>query len=213
MKPKILLTGFGPFEGVPVNPTGTLMEKIASDPAFFPAAELKALALETAYARAKEHFEESVAEFQPDTILSFGVARAEGLYRIERMAANRDACKSPDVHGALRLGDVIETEGPPHYPSTLPIEEIETALRAASIPVRFSDSAGNYVCNHIFYSACHWAAQNAPHVRTGFVHIPDPAVVSPDWRTGGYKETLEAVARISLGIVSQPGSISAKRRP
>jgi pyroglutamyl-peptidase len=210
VKPKILLTGFGPFEGVPVNPTGMLMERIAADPSFFADAELKALALETAYSSARAQFEICAAEFEPDAILSFGVATGEREYRIERIAANRDDCKSPDMQGVLRAGEVIEADGPSSYPSTLPVEKIEAALRAAGISVRISDSAGNYVCNHVFYAARHWAARNAQNVRAGFIHIPDPAH-SPDWKTGGYMETLENVARLALQAVAASADYTGAR--
>jgi pyroglutamyl-peptidase len=200
MKPKILLTGFGPFPGVPVNPTGLLMERIAADPAFFAEADLRAIALETAFASARAQLEKASAEFKPDVILSFGVATGEREYRVERIAENRDACKAPDVEGVLRSGEAIDPDGPPTYAATLPVEKIEAALRAAVIPVRFSDSAGNYVCNHIFYAACRWVAGAAPGARAGFIHVPDPAV-SPDWETGAYMKTLERVAKLAFGAV------------
>lgn len=200
MKAKILLTGFGPFPGVSVNPTGLLMERIAADPAFFAEADLRAVALETAFASARAQLEQAADEFKPDIILSFGVARTEPEYRVERIAENRDACKSPDVAGVLRTGEAIDPDGPSSYAATLPVEKIEAALRAAGIPVRFSDSAGNYVCNHIFYSACRWAACAAPGARAGFIHVPDP-VVGPDWETGEYMRNLARVAKLVLGVV------------
>ena len=200
MKPKILLTGFGAFPGVAVNPTGLLMERIAADSGFFPGAELKPLVLQTAFAAARAEFERSAAEFGPDAILSFGVAVGECEYRIERLAANLDDCRSPDIEGELRSARRIETEGPENYPNALPVTTIEAALRAANIPVRFSDSAGNYVCNHIFYSACHWTARNAHACRAGFIHVPDPAS-SADWTNEAYMTTLESVAKIALNAI------------
>jgi len=199
LKPKILLTGFGPFPGVPVNPTGALMERIAADTAFFPEAEILAVALDTAYAPARALFEKSAAAFAPDAVLSFGVATGETLYRIERIALNLDDCKIVDAAGALRVKTQIAADGPERYVAPFPVAEIEAALRAAQIPVRLSDSAGNYVCNHIFYSACHWAA-GREECRAGFIHVPDPAKCA-DWNTSGYRKTLENAAKLALGVV------------
>jgi len=40
--------------------------------------------------------------------------------------------------------------GPVGYFTTLPLKSIVQALRLAGIPASVSQSAGTYVCNHIF---------------------------------------------------------------
>lgn len=60
--------------------------------------------------------------------------------------------------------------GPAAYFSTLPIKAQAAALRAAGIPAAVSQSAGTFVCNHVFYGLMH-ALTGAP-ARGGFIHIP-----------------------------------------
>ena len=49
-------------------------------------------------------------------------------------------------------------------------------LRAAGVPASVSNTAGTFVCNHIFYGLMHQLARRAqPGVqsaRGGFIHIP-----------------------------------------
>jgi pyroglutamyl-peptidase len=64
---------------------------------------------------------------------------------------------------------VIE-EGPAAYFSTLPIKAMVEALQVKNIPAQVSNTAGSFVCNHIFYGLQHrLVGTNITH---GFVHIP-----------------------------------------
>lgn len=46
-------------------------------------------------------------------------------------------------------------------------------LRDAGIPASVSNTAGTFVCNHVFYALMHRLARRAgPGVRGGFIHIP-----------------------------------------
>ncbi|CAN5508237.1 hypothetical protein BH18THE1_BH18THE1_12280 [soil metagenome] len=44
---------------------------------------------------------------------------------------------------------------PISYKSTLPLERIYRSLMDRNIPVTMSDDAGKYICNYVFYLACH----------------------------------------------------------
>ena len=55
--------------------------------------------------------------------------------------------------------------------ATVPIKAILLAVRAAGIPAAISQTAGTYVCNHLFYGLMH-ALRRTPRVRGGFIHIP-----------------------------------------
>ena len=35
-----------------------------------------------------------------------------------------------------------------------------------------SQTAGTFVCNHVFYGLQHYLASHLPHVRGGFIHVP-----------------------------------------
>ena len=46
-------------------------------------------------------------------------------------------------------------DGPAAYFTTLPIKAMLAALREAGIPAEVSQTAGTYVCNHVFYGLMH----------------------------------------------------------
>ena len=45
-------------------------------------------------------------------------------------------------------------------------------MRAAGIPASVSQTAGTFVCNHVFYGLAHLIATRRPALRGGFVHVP-----------------------------------------
>jgi pyroglutamyl-peptidase len=62
--------------------------------------------------------------------------------------------------------------GPAGYWSTLPIKSIVAALRENGIPASVSNTAGTFVCNHVFYGLMHELSQHPNGTRGGFIHIP-----------------------------------------
>lgn len=106
-------------------------------------------------------------------VLVICVGQAEGRTEItpERIAINIDDARIPDNAGRQPLDVPIVTRGPAAYWSTLPIKAIITALRLRGIPASVSQSAGTFVCNHVFYGLMH-ALRTRPGVRGGFVHVP-----------------------------------------
>src|SRR6202012_355302 len=72
--------------------------------------------------------------------------------------------------------------GPVAYFSTLPIKALARDLRAAGVAAAGANTAGTFVCNHVFYALMHRLATVpalAP-ARGGFVHVPyTPEQVAP----------------------------------
>jgi pyroglutamyl-peptidase len=53
------------------------------------------------------------------------------------------------------------------------------ALTAEGIPAYVSNTAGTYLCNHVFYRTLHEIATRELTVRVGFIHLPLlPAMVA-----------------------------------
>ena len=65
----------------------------------------------------------------------------------------------------------IASRGPTAYWSSLPIKAIVAALRRKKIPAAVSQTAGTFVCNHVFYALMH-ELRRRPAVRGGFIHVP-----------------------------------------
>jgi len=74
-----------------------------------------------------------------------------------------------DVHKA-RL-NIALLRGIVTYPSayfaTLPIKNIVNALHQNGIPAKVSNTAGTFVCNHLMYGVCHYAAQKGTTAMLG----------------------------------------------
>ena len=63
-------------------------------------------------------------------------------------------------------------DGPAAYFTTLPIKAAAVALRDVGLPAIVSNSAGTFVCNHVFYGLMHLAATRHLDLRGGFLHVP-----------------------------------------
>jgi pyroglutamyl-peptidase len=57
------------------------------------------------------------------------------------------------------------------------------ALRERGLVAGVSQTAGTFVCNHVFYGLMHHAAGQAQPIKAGFIHVPflpEQAAVRPD---------------------------------
>ncbi|MCC7478038.1 pyroglutamyl-peptidase I [bacterium] len=168
-QPRFLLTGFGPFPGVEHNPTQAVVERLNSC-GQRKGCELHCLVLPTEYGRAGGMVEEAIARLRPAYVLCLGVARSEWI-RPERIARNLDSAALPDAAGAVQQGPIVP-EGREQLRSSLELPAIRAMLLKAGFSVKYSDDAGGYLCNHVFYRACAAAARLKPRPRCGFIHVP-----------------------------------------
>lgn len=166
----ILLTGFEPFPGVDENPTQRIVASFGEYS--LPGHRLVTEILPVAYVRADDRIRALVRQYRPAVILMTGVAGKTDPIRLERVALNLDDAKIPDNDDVLRQGTPILHEAPAAYFSSLPLPSLEQALTQAGIPVRISNHAGAYLCNHVFFAAAHEAEQRGLSAQVGFVHVP-----------------------------------------
>jgi pyroglutamyl-peptidase len=170
--PRVLVTGFEPFPGAPVNPTEALVARLKDCPPTLP--DLGAFAAELLpvdYGRIGQRLSEIGRAFAPDIAIHFGLAARCSGFRLERVARNAMASAKPDNSGtAPEDGPVCV--GPPVLPSTLPLDALENALRAAGVPVEWSDDAGGYLCNVAMTLSLARACEGFAPAISGFIHIP-----------------------------------------
>jgi len=166
---RILVTGFEPFAGAEVNPSQRLVEELAARPPV--GVELETAVLPVAYARAAAALRSAVRAAEPDAVVCFGQADGRAGISVERFALNLDDAKSVDNDG-VSSGEPVDPDGPAGYRSTLPVDEIVTALRAERIPGEASRDAGGFLCNHVFYALMRLLELERPTARGGFVHVP-----------------------------------------
>lgn len=175
-RPVVLLTGFGPFPGVPANATTILVPILAERAArLIPGYQFAARVLPTEWQEGPRALARHLDDLSPVLAIHFGVSsRARGLV-IETRAVNQrcgsaDACG--DAPGAGRLArsecDVLLAALPSHH--------IVSRLRRRGIPASISRDAGTYLCNALLWHSRELAAQRHAPLRSGFVHVPDTLV-------------------------------------
>jgi pyroglutamyl-peptidase len=190
---RVLLTGFTAFGSVAVNPSQLIVEQLAGS-----SPDLITAVLPVEYAGSRSALYDLLSLHQPDVFIGLGVAAGRKMISLERLAINLDDANAPDNAGVALHGQMIEPEGPAAYWSTLPLEAMYTALSGENIPVHFSNSAGNYVCNHLFYCARHAAETSSALISSGFVHLPS---IDETSENGLPFETVLRGVKVLLGVV------------
>jgi pyroglutamyl-peptidase len=214
-RPVILLTGFGPFPGVPDNATAYLIPRLAKAAReLFPAYDVVAEILPTEWVATPQKAGDLLA--RPGTVLAlhFGVSKHAEGFQIELVGRNRCSVVA-DAAGRLPAGDCLLDDGPAELASTLPVERIVQRLTQLGVPVRTSTDAGGFLCNALLYHSLGAADTLAkPHL-VGFVHLPADLVghgadgQAPhsdcrlDWR-GAMAGSVEIIAACLDGLVCEP---------
>ncbi|MGD9916199.1 MAG: hypothetical protein AB7S80_19150, partial [Rhizobiaceae bacterium] len=170
--PRLLVTGFNAFPGAPVNPTqhlvASLLERAGE---LAPLAEFNAAVLDVDYRALPARLVELGKRFRPDIALHFGLAGTATGFRLERLAWNRSSLTHPDNSGYLPEWERF-CEGAESLESALPLAAIHARLTEAGLPVEYSDSAGEYLCNYLFYWSRAGLAKGFRPAMTGFIHVP-----------------------------------------
>ena len=165
----ILLTGFAPFAGDTSNPSWDAVAPLGNKRVGGHRIVVRQLPVE--FAASLQVLQAAIRETKPALVLCVGQAGGRAQLSIERVAINIDDARIPDNADACPIDTPIVADGPAAYFATLPIKAMLVAMREAGIPAEVSQSAGTYVCNHVFYGLMH-ALRGKPRIRGGFIHIP-----------------------------------------
>ncbi len=166
---KILVTGFDPFGGEPINPA---IETVKRLPDTIGGAEIIKLEIPTVCHKSLHVIDKAIAKYNPDVVLSIGQAGGRPDITVERVGINVDDCRIPDNEGNQIIDEPIYPEGPDAYFVTVPIKAMVQRIQERNIPASVSNTAGTFVCNHVTYGVCHLLATRYPGKRSGFIHIP-----------------------------------------
>ena len=191
---KILLTGFEPFGGDVFNPSWEIARVL--DGAVVEGAQVVACQLPCVFGRAPEVLRLALAQGPFDVVLALGMAGTRTGLSFERVAINIDDAPIPDNAGQQPVDTAVLPGGPAAYFSTLPIKDMAEAVRAAGFPAEVSQTAGTFVCNHVFYVLMHDLALRYPETRGGFIHVPvlpQQQVLHPVGRALALDSQVEAI--------------------
>ena len=164
----VLLTGFEPFNKETINPAWEAVRALQGWAGQGYVVEV--LQLPCVFGDANRAIVEAVARLAPAVVIAVGQAGGRVDLSVERVAINVDDASILDNAQRQPVDEAIVAGGPAAYFSTLPIKSIVAALRAAGLPASVSQTAGTFVCNHVFYGLMHATAGR--DVRAGFIHIP-----------------------------------------
>lgn len=167
--PRVLLTGFDPFGGETVNPSWEAVRRL--DAQIVRRHQIVALQLPTCFGRSLRTLRAALTRHEPALVICVGQAGGRSRVSLERVAINVDDARIADNAGRQPVDRAVIRGAPAAYFSTLPIKAQLGALQRAGLPAEISQTAGTFVCNHVFYGLMH-ALRDTPQVRGGFVHIP-----------------------------------------
>lgn len=195
----VLLTGFQPFGGEQVNPSWHAVSALHG--ARIAGHRVVARELPVAFGTSLKVLRAALKETLPSLVICVGQAGGRAQLSLERVAINVDDARIPDNAGQQPIDAPVVADGPAAYFSTLPIKAMREALRGAGFPVEVSQTAGTYVCNHVFYGLMH-ALRRQRTVRAGFIHIPySPAQASMHAGTPSVAvETVTEALRLAVQV-------------
>ncbi|QEN89847.1 pyroglutamyl-peptidase I [Labrys sp. KNU-23] len=170
--PNLLITGFEAFEDDETNASWEIAR--ALDGWICEEARVRSVQLPCVFGAAIERLDEALRQWRPRLVVSLGQASGRTEITPERVAINLDDARIPDNEGRQPIDIPVISGAPAAYFSSLPVKAIVRDLRAAGLPASLSNTAGTFVCNHVFYALMHRLATQRPLAKTrgGFVHVP-----------------------------------------
>ncbi len=166
---KVLLTGFEPFNGGTINPSELITNHLHGREIH--GHEIVGRILPCCFGQATRDLKRHMKSIKPALVICLGQAGGRAGITPERIAINISDAEIPDNAGKQPVDKPVIHGGTAAYVSTLPIKAIVSAIRSHDIPASVSNSAGTFVCNHVFYGLMH-ELREKPAVRGGFIHVP-----------------------------------------
>jgi pyroglutamyl-peptidase len=178
MTATILLTGFGPFPGAPINPTQALVRELAGrrDPGrrnIRRDARVVAHVFATSYAAVDRELPALLAREQPRALIMFGLAPGQRHISIEMRARNALTRAVPDASGHLPATGTIVAGARATLSLRNPAQRLVAAVRAAGMAAARSGNAGSYLCNYLCWRAGEAAERQGGPRLVVFVHVPN----------------------------------------
>lgn len=160
----LLVTGFEPFGGDAVNPSGNAARLL--DGSTIDGRPVHGRLLPCVFADAPQALRALVDALRPSLVLCLGLAASRRGFHPERVAINLIDARIADNAGAQPVDVPVDPAGAPAHFTTLPVKAMVAALQAAGHEAQVSHTAGTFVCNQVFH-----ALMAMPVPRAGFLHV------------------------------------------
>jgi pyroglutamyl-peptidase len=171
---KLLITAFGPFPGMPNNPSARLVAAFAREHRNRLARlgiELVTAELPVVFATVGSALQETFDTVDPDAIIHVGVAGRRAKLSVETRALNRIGTLRSDAARLCATTPLVMHGGIAQLSARWPAARLVAAMNRSGAVTRLSIDAGDYVCNQTLYLTL--ARVRVP---AGFLHIPKPRV-------------------------------------
>ena len=166
---KALVTGFDAFGGDTINPSSLAVDRLKKR---IGGVVVHTATLPTSYAKSAGVLRAAIENARPDIVLCVGQAGGRTELCLERVAINVQDARIRDNDGGQPIDVPVVADGAAAHFATLPIKACVAAMREAGLPAAVSNTAGTFVCNHVFYALMDMAAAHPVPMRGGFLHIP-----------------------------------------
>lgn len=199
--PKILLTGFEPFGGESINPSWLAVKALHGRQVL--RHTVVAAQLPTVFDASLHELRALLHQHRPALVICVGQAGGRAPLSLERVAINVNDAPIADNAGAQPVDTLVQAGAPAAYFTTLPIKAMLAALREEGVPAEVSQTAGTFVCNHVFFGLMHALATQPEfgHARGGFVHVPWlPEQGSPSMPLDDIVRGLHTAVRCALRV-------------
>ncbi|QHE75885.1 pyroglutamyl-peptidase I [Hydrogenophaga sp. PBL-H3] len=172
MTKKILLTGFDAFGGAALNPSWLAVKALHGRQ--IRGHTVVAAQLPTVFDASLHELNALLKVHRPALVVCVGQAGGRSALSLERVAINVNDAPIADNAGAQPVDTAVKPGAPAAYFTSLPIKAMLAALQAEGVAAEVSQTAGTFVCNHVFYGLMHALAtqRGLKHTRGGFVHVP-----------------------------------------
>lgn len=167
---KVLVTGFDPFGGEPVNPALEAVKQLEGKE--IAGHQIVTREIPTVFGKSIDRLKESIEDVQPEIVICVGQAGERSAITPERVAINVNDARIADNDNQQPIDAEVIPGGPVGYWSTLPVKAMVQNMNENGIPAAVSNTAGTFVCNHIFYGLMHYLSAGGKQIRGGFIHIP-----------------------------------------
>lgn len=170
--PTVLVTGFEAFGGQTVNPSWMAAQALHGRTVA--GHRLIGAQLPTVFGRAIEALRDLLHRYHPALVVCTGQAGGRTALSLERIAINVNDARIPDNDGAQPVDTPVVAGGPAAYFTSMPIKAMLAALLAEGINAEVSQTAGTFVCNHVFYGLMHEleTRHDLRRTRGGLIHVP-----------------------------------------
>lgn len=165
----LILTGFGPFMSVAVNPSWLLAQETAKMLKDHPKINLLCCEeLEVTYKTVAQRVPELHTIHSPRLAIHIGAAIGFDCIQIETVGQNQ-SYQIPDVKNCLPDGLCANKAGPNSIQTKIDANALikYCTPKIMGVPIKASTNAGQYLCDFCFYTSLNCNEFSL------FVHIPD----------------------------------------